>query len=336
MTRSSDHPTRKLLIFVHHPFDQWNAPAWFPKRLSQQFPQVNVVHLPDYKRVDEEIGDAEIVIAWSIRSEQIAAAKKLRWIHSPAAAVHQLIFPEFVNSDIVLTNAREVHGPVVAEHVIALIFALAKKIPGSVRLQEKHVWGQQILWDELPRVREVAGATVGLIGLGSIGRAVAKSAKALGMRVIAVREHPEKGSEGADAVFGPAQIDEVFRQGDYVVLATPVTTSTKAIANAERLALMKPGACLINVGRGPLVDEAALAAALREKKIGGAALDVFPKEPLAADSPLWDVPNLLITPHTAALTDRLWERHYALFSENLRRYLSGQALLAVVDKQKGY
>src|SRR6202165_330928 len=328
----------KLLIFVHHPFDQWNAPAWFPQRLQQEFPHVNVVHLPDYKRVDEEIGDAEIVISWSIRPEQIASAKKLRWIHSPAAAVHQLIFPELVNSDIILTNAREVHGPVVAEHVIALIFALAKKIPGSVRLQEKHVWGQQILWDELPRVREVAGAIVGFIGLGSIGRAAAKSAKALGMRVIAVREHPEKGSEGADAdaVFGPAHIDEIFRQADYIVLAAPVTDGTKAIANAERLALMKDDACLINVARGPLVDETALSAALWGKKIGGAALDVFPKEPLAADSPLWDVPNLLITPHTAALTDRLWERHYALFSENLRRRLAGQPLLAAVDKRKGY
>ncbi len=327
---------RKLLIFVHHPFDQWNAPTWFPKRLQQEFPQVNVVNLPDYTRVDGEIVDAEIVIAWSIRPEQIATAKKLRWIHSPAAAVHQLMFPELVTSGVVLTNAREVHGPVVAEHVIALIFALAKKIPGSVLLQRKHIWGQQILWDEVPRVREVAGATLGLIGLGSIGRPVVKSAKALGMRVIAVREHLEKGSEGADAVFGPSEIDEVFRQADYIVLAAPVTEGTKAIASAERLALMKPDACVINVGRGPLVDEPALASALREKKIGGAALDVFPKEPLAADSPLWDVPNLLITPHTAALTDKLWERHYALFSENLRRYLSGQQLLAVVDKRKGY
>ena len=335
MTGSPDDPIR-ILICVCHPFDQWNAPLWFSQRLQSEFPQIAIVHLPDYKRVDEEIVHAEIVVAWSIRPEQIAAAKKLRWIHSPAAAVHQLIFPELVNSDIVLTNAREVHGPVVAEHVIALIFALAKKIPGSVRLQEKHVWGQQILWDELPRIREVAGATLGMVGLGSIGRPVVRSAKALGMRVIAVREHPEKGSEGADSVFGPAQIDELFRQSDYLVLAAPVTASTKAIANAERLALMKPGACLINVGRGPLVDEPALAAALHEKKIGGAALDVFPKEPLAADSPLWDVPNLLITPHTAALTEKLWERHYALFSENLRRYLVEQPLLAVVDKRKGY
>jgi len=341
MTRSPDgpianSPIRKLLIFVHHPFDQWNAPAWFPKKLQLEFPQISVVNLPDYKRVDEEIVDAEIAIAWSIRAQQITAARKLRWIYSPAAAVNQLMFPELINSDIVLTNAREVHGPVVAEHVMALIFALAKKIPDSVRLQQKHIWGQQILWDEVPRVREVAGATLGLIGLGSIGRAVVKSTKALGMKVIAAREHPEKGSEGADAVYGPNQIDDIFGQGDYIVLAAPVTESTEAIANAERLALMKPEACLINVGRGPLVDEPALAIALREKKIGGAALDVFPKEPLPADSPLWDVPNLLITPHTAALTDKLWERHYALFSENLRRYMGGAPLLAVVDKVRGY
>jgi D-2-hydroxyacid dehydrogenase (NADP+) len=326
----------KLLIFVHHPFDQWNAPAWFSKRLQQQFPQLNVVNLPDYTRVDEEIVDAEIVIAWSIKPGQIAAAKKLRWIHSPAAAIHQLMFPELIHSEIVLTNAREVHGPVVAEHVIALVFALAKKIPASVRLQQKHIWGQQILWDEVPRIREVAGATLGIIGLGSIGRPTVKNAKAMGMRVIAAREHPEKGSEGADVVIGMAQVHELFSEADYIVLAAPVTDSTRSIANAERLALMKPDACLINVGRGPLVDEAALASALREKKIGGAALDVFPKEPLAADSPLWDVPNLLITPHTAALTTKLWERHYALFSENLRRYLNGDALLAVVDKDKGY
>src|SRR5215470_9594747 len=311
----------KLLIFVHHPFDQWNAPEWFAARLRQAFPRIDVVHLPDYKRVDAEIADTDIAITWSIKPEQVKAAKKLRWIHSPAAAVHTLIFPELVESDIQITNAREVHGPVVAEHVIALIFALAKKIPDAVHLQQKHEWGQQRMWDELPRVREVAGATLGLVGLGAIGRAVANTAKALGMRAIAAREHPEKGREGADAIYGPEQVNEVFRHADYVVLAAPMTDSTKALANAERLALMRPDACLINVGRGALVDETALVAALCGKKIGGAALDVFPKEPLAPESPLWDLPNLLITPHSAALTDELWERHYTLFSENLRRYL---------------
>jgi phosphoglycerate dehydrogenase-like enzyme len=327
---------RKLLIFVKHSFELWTAPPWFSERLRAEFPQIQVVHLPDYERVDEEITDAEIVVSWSIRPEQIKAAEKLRWIHSTATAVHQLMCSELVTSDIVLTNAREVHGPVVAEHVMAQIFALAKKIPDAVRFQQLHEWAQQRMFAERPPVRELAGATVGLVGLGAIGRAVAQSAKALAMRVVAVREHPEKGSQAADAIFGPGQIDEIFRQSDYVVLAAPLTGNTKAIANAGRLALMKPDACLINVGRGALVDEAALAAALGHKKIGGAALDVFPKEPLAADSPLWDVPNLLITPHTAALTEQQWERHYALFAENLRRYLGGQPLLSVVDKRKGY
>ena len=326
----------KVLIFAHHPFALWKAPPWFAERLRSDFPQVNVVQLPDYRQVDAEISDAEIAVTWSIRPEQIKSAQKLRWIHSPAAAVHQLIFPELVKSDIVLTNAREVHGPVVAEHVVALIFALAKKIPEAVRLQHRREWGQQKMWDERPRVCEVAGATLGMIGLGSIGRAVTRSAKSLGMRVIAVREHPEKGSEGADTVLGPAQVDEVFRQSDYIVLAAPVTAHTKAIAGGKRIALMKPDACLINVARGQLVDEDALAAALRERRIGGAALDVFPKEPLPPDSPLWDVPGLLITPHTAALTEKLWGRHYELFSDNLRGYMRGETLLGVVDKQKGY
>src|SRR5580700_4571595 len=194
MTRSPDDPirNRKLLIFVHHPFDQWNAPDWFPTRLQREFPQVSVVSLPDYDHVDEEIVDAEIVVSWSIRPEQIASAKTLRWIHSPAAAVHQLMSPELVNSDIILTNAREVHGPVVAEHVIALILALAKQIPQAVRMQQTHTWGQEIMWSGRQRPREVAGATLGLVGLGSIGREVARLASGLGMRVIATRENPEK------------------------------------------------------------------------------------------------------------------------------------------------
>jgi phosphoglycerate dehydrogenase-like enzyme len=326
----------KLLISVPHSFALWTPPAWFAERLKRDFPAIEIVNLADYKRVDEEIVDAEVAITWSIRPEQVEAAKKLRWIHSTAAAVHTLIFPELVNSEIVITNAREVHGRVVAEHVIALIFALAKKIHHAAAFQSKHEWAQLRMWEEWPRVREVAGATVGLVGLGSIGRAVAKHAKALGMRVIAARENPGTGTDGADAVFGPEQIDEVFKQADYVVLAAPTTANTKSIASAARIALMKLAACLINVGRGSLVDEAALANALRNKKIGGAALDVFDKEPLPAESPLWDVPNLLITPHTAGLTEMQWERHYELFSENLRRYIKGEPLLAVVDKKAGY
>src|SRR5690348_15736866 len=182
----------KLLIVLHHRFELWNAPVWVAERLHKEFPDIEVVHLTSYEAIEQQIGDAEIIIAWSLRPEQFQAAKKLRWIHSPAAAVHQLMFPELVNSDVVLTNASEVHGPVVAEHVIALIFALAKQIPRAVHLQQQHVWGQETMWRGRPRPRELMGATVGLVGLGAIGRGVAQRASALGMRVIAVREHPEK------------------------------------------------------------------------------------------------------------------------------------------------
>ena len=326
----------KVLIALRHPFELWNAPAWLAGRLRQDFPGVEFLDLGGYEGIDKEIVDADVVFGWSLRPQQLALAPKLRWVHSPAAAVHQLIFPEMVASSVVLTNAREVHGPVVAEHAVALILGLAKRLPSAMRCQQRRVWGQQAMWEERPRPREVQGATLGLIGLGSIGREVAKRARALGMRVLAVREHPEKRSEFADAVYGPADVDRMLVEADYVVIAAPITEATRALFDAARLARMKPDAYLINVSRGQLIDEAALADALRQRKIAGAALDVFLVEPLPPDSPLWGLDNLLITPHSAAVTERLWERHYELMRQNLRRYLAGEALLCVVDKAKGY
>jgi phosphoglycerate dehydrogenase-like enzyme len=176
-----------------------------------------------------------------------------------------------------------------------------------------------------------------LIGVGSIGRRVAKMASALAMRVLAVREHLENGTpEGVEAVFALSALDDMLKQSDYVVLAAPLIAATQGLINADRLAAMKPDACLINVGRGPQVDEVALIAALRSGRVAGAALDVFEREPLPPDSPLWDLENLFITPHTAGLTDKLWHRHHELLSDNLRRYLAGQPLRFVVDKQRGY
>ena len=327
----------KLLIVLHHRFELWRAPHWLPGRLQQDFPRLEVVNLPAYDKIAEQIAGAEIVIGWSLRPEQLAPAKKLRWIHSPAAAVHQLLFPELIDSDIVLTNGREVNGPVVAEHVIALILALAKNLPQAMILQTRREWGQEIMWNSSPRPREVAGATLGLVGLGSIGARVAQHASALGMRVIAVREDPAKPKpEGVGTVLAGNQIDELVAQSDYIALTVPVTPATRGLMNSQRFARMKPAACLINVGRGPLVDESALFHALHTKSIGGAALDVFEQEPLPADSPLWSLENLLITPHTAGLTEKLWERQYDLIADNLRRYLEGKPLRAVVDKKRGY
>jgi phosphoglycerate dehydrogenase-like enzyme len=329
--------TMKLLIVVQHRLDLWNVPAWFGQRLSEEFPQLQITQRDNYDGVEKDLREAEIVFTLSLRPEQFAAAPKLRWIHAPSAAVHQLLFPELVNSEVVVTNSSEVHGPVVAEHVMGLIFALAKKIPQAVALQQKRLWGQEAMWNEGAHPREISGATLGLIGVGSIGRRVAQMASAMGMRVLAVREHVEKGRpDGVEAVFGPASLDEMLRQSDYVVVAAPLITATQRLINAERLAVMKPEACLINVGRGAQVDDAALVEALRSRRIAGAALDVFEREPLPQDSPLWKAENLLITPHTAGLTDRLWQRQYEVFSDNLRRYLAGQRLRYVVDKQKGY
>jgi phosphoglycerate dehydrogenase-like enzyme len=247
------------------------------------------------------------------------------------------MFPELVNSDILLTNAREVHGLGVAEHVMALILAIAKRIPASVKFQQKHVWGQEILWNEGSCPLDIAGATLGLVGFGSIGSNVAKFAHAMGMRVVVVREHPAKQrAEFVDIELASGRLHEMLSQADYVVMSPPLTPATRGMIGREQLAQMKSTSFLINVGRGPLIDEQALIAALRERKIAGAALDVFDNEPLPADSPLWELDNLLITPHTAGMDTRLWERHYALFSENLRRYFSGQPLLGLVNKQGGY
>lgn len=327
----------KLLMVIQHRLDLWNIPPWFGKRLGQEFPQLEVVQRNSYDGIEKDLRDAEVAFTLSLRPEQFGVAKKLRWVHAPSAAVHQLLFPELINSDVVVTNSREVHGPVVAEHVIALIFALAKKIPQAASLQQKRVWGQEAIWKEGPHPREVAGATLGLIGVGSIGRRVALMASCLGMRVIAVREHVEKGTpDGVERVFAISELDELLAQSDYVVMAAPLIPATQRLMNSVRLAKMKSSAYLINVGRGAQVDESALAEVLRDRRIAGAALDVFDQEPLPADSPFWSLDNLLITPHTAGLTEKLWDRHYELFSANLRRYLAHQSLQFVIDKQKGY
>jgi phosphoglycerate dehydrogenase-like enzyme len=326
----------KTLIVHYHSFELWHAPSWIRERLQLDFPGHQFIQFQNYDRVPQEIADTDVFIGLSLRPEQFAAAKRLRWIHSPAAAVHQLMYPELVNSSVALTNSTGVHGPVVAEHAITLLLALAKRLPQAMQYQARHEWSQNQLWQGSPRPREVADSTVLVIGMGSIGREFAARAKALGLRIMAIRENPAKGLDGADAVYGSAQIDEVLPQADYVLLCTPVTPATTGIMNAARLGKMKPDAYLINVARGPLIDEAALLDTLQHRRIAGAALDVFNQEPLLADSPFWSLDNILITPHTAAVTDRLWERHYRLIVDNMKRFLAGERLLNEVDKTRGY
>jgi phosphoglycerate dehydrogenase-like enzyme len=326
----------KLLILLKHRFELWQPPDWFSARLREEFPAIEVVHLRDYERAEEELRDAEILIGWSLRGDQFLGAKKLRWIHSTAAAVHALISPELVASNVVVTNARSVHAPVVAEHAVALMFALAKRLPSAFAHQGAREWAQTTIWHEHPQPRELAGSTLGMIGYGAIGREVATRAQALGMKVLAVRRHVTIPSDEHAQLFGTSDLNHVLSQSDFVVLAPPLTPETTGMIAEEQFRTMKKDAYLINVGRGALVDETALLRALESRQIGGAALDVFAQEPLPPESPLWTAPNLVITPHSAGFTNRMWERHYELFSANLRRYLQGEQLVGLVDPKAGY
>jgi len=194
----------------------------------------------------------------------------------------------------------------------------------------------EAIWNEQPRLREIRGATMVVVGLGSIGAEVAQMAAALKMHVIGVREHRERGAAGAHEVMGYEALNSAIGKADFVVLAAPLTPRTSHLIDVRRLQLFKPTAFLINVSRGALVEEAALVKALREHKIAGAALDVFEEEPLSRWSPLWKMPQVLITPHTAFLTENVWHRHYEVFTANLKRHVAGQPLEGVVDKNRGY
>jgi phosphoglycerate dehydrogenase-like enzyme len=326
----------KLVLCVQHPFSLWNIPDWFPERLRKDFSSLQIVHLRSYKELEANLCDADALVTWSMRAENLKIAKKLRWIHSPAAAVHAVLIPEVVASDITVTNARSVHGPVVAEHAMAVMYALAKRLHVIRDAQQRREWFQQQLWDSSPRSRELAGATLVVIGLGAIGENIARAAHAIGMHVIGVREHPKRGSRSVERVIGFDRLDSVLPTADFVVLAAPVTEKTRGLFDSIRLAMLKPSAYLVNVARAALIDHTALAAALKQKLLAGAALDVFEDEPLPPESPLWGLKELLITPHSAALSENLWERHYDLLSENLKRFRAHRSLVGEVDKQKGY
>ena len=319
----------KIIVHMPHPYSAFSASDFVAEQLRKKFPEVKFV-APSNADLDIEIQDADAVISGSLRPEQVSSAKKLKWIHSHWAAIHTLLFPELVNSDIILTNSTSVHAYPVAEQTIAAIFALAKRFPQIFEAQTRREWITQSLFQQRDPIIEIAGLTVGLFGLGHIGRDVAKMASGLGMRIVAVRERPEKGidwdttgSTLEHQVYGPDGLDKMLGEADFVVLAAPVTSKTKQLFNRERFQKMKQSAYLINVSRGDLIDEVAIAEALRAGVFAGAALDVFDKEPLPKDSPLWDVPKLFITPHTGGLSQKIWERHLVVISANIEPFLKG-------------
>ena len=199
----------KLLIALHHRNPSWIAPPWFAERLQHDFPQLQVVQLDGYDRLNEEIADAELAITWSLRGDQVSAAKKLRWIHSTAAAVHALLSPELQASDVVVTSARTVHGPVVAEHALALMFALAKRLPQAMRAQQKSHWAQLEIANGELRPRELRDAKLLIVGMGAIGSRLAELAKAIDMQVAAVRRNAQVRQESVDRVYALDQALEL-------------------------------------------------------------------------------------------------------------------------------
>ncbi len=316
-------------------FDLWCFPEWLAQTIRQHYPEMKVVHLPDYKGLEAELPDTDIFVGWSLRPEQFALAKKLKWIHATAAGVNQLMYEGVRRSSVVVTNSRGVMTIPMAEHTLGLILALARRIPSAVRHQAQKHWAQQDIWNEQPPT-EINGRTLLVVGYGAIGQELGRRARALGMRVVGVKRDPSRGTEHADAVVGSSRLREVLGEADFVVLATPVTPETEHAFGQREFETMKESAHFINVGRGTLVETGALIEALQKKKIAGAAIDVAEQEPLPPESPLWSAPNLLITPHLSAASERLWHRHAALLLDNLNRYFKGQELRNVVDKQRGY
>lgn len=260
-------------------------------------------------------------------------APRLRWIQATSAGIGQfLLRTGLFRTRIAFTTASGIHATPLAEFVLLALLAFAKDLPRLVRDQAAHRWVRYC-------GRELRGATVGIIGLGQVGRAVARACHLLGMRVVGSRRTATgRGDaiEGVDMVVGPADLPTVIREADALVLACPHTPETAGLIGEREIRGLRRGAVIVNIARGAVVDETALVAALRDGHLGGAALDVAATEPLPADSPLWDLPNVLISPHSASTADTENAKLTELFCENLRRYRHGETLLNVFDRERLY
>jgi phosphoglycerate dehydrogenase-like enzyme len=310
------------------------------QHIREAAPGARIVHVSLEGLADSELGDVEVLLRGPLPAgvfdRLLARCPKLVWVHSAAAGVERVLTPAALERGLTITNARGVFSRPIAEYVLLMMLAVARRLPQLLELQRERTW------QPLEGI-ELSALTVGIVGYGSIGRAVAQLAAPFGCRIVATRRGVAQ--DGAIVAEGNAppvelipveRLSELLAQSDVVVLALPLTPETEEIMDAERLALMKPGAWLINIARGRLVDERALLRALRDGPLGGAVLDAFREEPLPPDSPLYDAPNLIITPHTSWSSGGVLDRSVELFCQNLLRYRDGQPLLNVVDPARGY
>jgi phosphoglycerate dehydrogenase-like enzyme len=284
----------------------------------------------------EALPRATVVLAWGadrgLLSQVLKGSPQLRWLHIMSAGINHLLSRELLDTPVPVTNARGVFSPSLGEWVLGAILYFAKDFRRLIRSQGER------RWDPFD-VTLISGQTVGIVGYGDIGRAVACRARAMGMRVLGLtRRGPQPGhsDEYAERIYAPGDIVSMIQQSDYVVVTAPLTPQTRGLVGEAELAAMKPDAVLINVGRGPVVDEAALIRTLTEKRIKGAALDVFHREPLPPDDPLYSLENVLLSPHCADHTPDWLDNAMEFFLENLERFRAGEPLQNVLEKGLGY
>ena len=289
-----------------------------------------VICVKDKEVTQAMIEDAEIIFGWP-GLEALSRARKLKWLQLPSAGADAIESNEvFYNKDVRVTNSSGVYGLPIAEHVFSMILSY------NHNLSQYACYQADKEWKRIYEARDFYGSTIGIIGLGDIGSEIAKRAKALGARVLAVKRTKVKLPDYVDELYTMEDLDIVLRQSDYVVVCLPNTTKTKGVISKEKLGIMKKDSFLVNIGRGTLIDQEALIQALRERRIGGAGLDVTEPEPLPKDSPLWEFPNVIITPHASGFSPTNGQRHFKIFYDNLHCYFQNKPLKNLVDLGEGY
>ena len=325
-------------------------PAWSPPpqalaELRDSFPQVEFHWNQQRRDYFRRVAEADVIWGWQLTRDIYRLAARLRWFHSCAAGVASSVLPELASSQVVLTNSSSVNAPVVVEHLLGLLLSLFRRLAKLTENQRQHYWGRSEYWDHWEKLRDLCGMTVGVFGYGAIGSRLCSALSALGSRLLVYRRSGEPAEYGAETFTGSG-LATMLPQCSLVVNALPATSETRGFFDADKFRLMQRGAVYASIGRGSTTDEAALARALGyngrtglwedEGWLAGAVLDVFAQEPLPADSPLWKAPQVVISPHVAAVSPNFWRRQTALFARNLRHFLNGEALEEVVDPVAGY
>ena len=283
------------------------------------------------KKLDDLLAEAEVVFGFRFPQDLITRSPKLKWIQASSAGVNRFLDTEMLESPVMMTNIRGVQSPTIAEFVLSFMLMFVKQAPQCFQLKQEKQWKRL-------SPTTLRSKTVGILGLGSIGGEVARLAKTFGMRVLATRRSTKQVGRAryVDIMFPPDRLHQLLAESDFVVIALPLTPETVKFIDEEKLRAMKPTAYLINIARGDIVDEKALIRALEEHWIAGAGLDVFATEPLPTDSLLWELPNVIISPHIAGSFEDRAMQGTEIFLENLRRYLAGKKLLNAVNKKRGY